>query len=147
MNDEASEQAITFEKMGIGHYLIKGSSGFANNGWYIEQPRDSNGNLYHVVEFAMHENGDIEIKTFDYMLDKKGRVIADHNTPLDIQEGRWIDIRLQELPQPDIDDEDYLELHEINSTTPVDFQPTNLSEAVAAAMVGIAPPELSEETQ
>ncbi|MDP7798893.1 phage tail protein, partial [Acinetobacter baumannii] len=31
--------------------------------------------------------------------------------------------------------------------TPFEFQPTNLSEAVAAAMVGIAPPDLSEETQ
>ncbi|ATD22025.1 TPA: phage tail protein [Acinetobacter baumannii] len=147
MNDEASEQAITFEKMGIGHYLIKGSSGFATNGWYIEQPRDSNGNLYHVVEFASFENGDIEIRTFDYILDKKGRIVADKNIPLDIQEGRWIDIRLQELPQPDIDEEDYMELHEVNSTTPLDFQPTNLSEAIAAAMVGIAPPDLSEETQ
>ncbi len=28
--------------------------------------------------------------------------------------------------------------------TPVDFQPNNLSEAVAAAMAGVEPPEISD---
>ncbi|MFW6516421.1 phage tail protein, partial [Acinetobacter baumannii] len=28
--------------------------------------------------------------------------------------------------------------------TPIDFQPTNLSEAVAAAMNGVEPPEISD---
>ncbi|WP_151963651.1 phage tail fiber protein [Acinetobacter oleivorans] len=144
LNDEASEQDITFERLGVGSYLILGTSGFAQEGWYIEQPRDANGNLFHVVEYKTLENGDIEIKTYDYMLDRKGRIVADYSTPLDIQEGRWIDIRLQELPKPEIEDDSEIVLHEI---TPPEFQPTNLSEAVAAAMVGIAPPELSEETK
>lgn len=100
LNDEAKEQSITFERVDVGHYLVKGSSGFATEGWYIEQPKDANGNLYHVVEIATHENGDLDIKTYDYMLDKKGRIVADHDTPLDIYEGRWIDIRLQEVPKP-----------------------------------------------
>ncbi|MFP0969390.1 phage tail protein [Acinetobacter baumannii] len=144
LNDEAREQDITFERLGVGSYLILGTSGFAQEGWYIEQPRDANGNLFHVVEYKTLENGDIEIKTFDYMLDKKGRIVADYTSPLDIQEGRWIDIRLQEVPKPEIEDDSEIVLHEI---TPPEFQPTNLSEAVAAAMVGIAPPELSEETK
>lgn len=144
LNDEAREQDITFERLGVGSYLILGTSGFAQEGWYIEQPRDANGNLFHVVEYKTLENGDIEIKTYDYMLDRKGRIVADYSTPLDIQEGRWIDIRLQELPKPEIEDDSEIVLHEI---TPPEFQPTNLSEAVAAAMVGIAPPELSEETK
>ncbi|WON79096.1 phage tail protein [Acinetobacter sp. UGAL515B_02] len=100
LNDEAKEQSIKFERVDVGHYLVKGSSGFATEGWYIEQPKDANGNLYHVVEIATHENGDLDIKTYDYMLDKKGRIVADHDTPLDIYEGRWIDIRLQEVPKP-----------------------------------------------
>ncbi|WP_151777154.1 phage tail fiber protein [Acinetobacter brisouii] len=97
LNDEASEQNITFEKVDVGHYLIKGSSGLAKEGWTVEQPRDANGNLYHVVEYTTLEGGDIEIKTFDYMLDKKGRIVADYNTALDVQENRWIDLRLQEI--------------------------------------------------
>lgn len=99
LNDEAAEQDITFEKINVGHYLIKGSSGLSEDGWYIEQPKDANGNLYHVVEYQTLENGDIEIKTFDYMLDKRGRIVADHDTPLDIQDSRFISIRLNELPK------------------------------------------------
>lgn len=147
LNDEATEQAITFEKLEVGHYLIKGSSGFASEGWYIEQPKDSNGNLYHVVEFDTLESGDIEIRTYDYILDKKGRIVADHDTPLDIQQGRWIDIRLQELPQPVIDELDFLEPFDSESTAPPDFQLTNLSEAVAAALAGVEPPQISDETE
>ncbi|MBJ9580890.1 phage tail protein, partial [Acinetobacter baumannii] len=33
---------------------------------------------------------------------------------------------------------------EILSETPVEFQPTNLSQAVAAAMNGMEPPEVSD---
>ncbi|MGU9602626.1 phage tail protein, partial [Acinetobacter baumannii] len=51
-------------------------------------------------------------------------------------EGRWIDIRLHEEPEP--------EPEIFQTETPVDFQPNNLSEAVAAAMVGVEPPEISD---
>lgn len=94
LNDEAKEQDIVFERVDVGHYLIKGSSGFADESWYIEQPKDANGNLYHVVEHETLESGDIQIKTFDYLLDKRGRIVADYKNPLDVQKGRWIDIRL-----------------------------------------------------
>ena len=103
LNDEAKQQSITFEKLGVGDYLIKGSSGFAQEGWYIETPKDANGNLLVAVVYEQLENGDISVKTYDYMLDKKGRIVADTETPLDIPENRWIDIRLQELPQPEIE--------------------------------------------
>ncbi|EMC2528285.1 phage tail protein, partial [Acinetobacter baumannii] len=36
------------------------------------------------------------------------------------------------------------EVEETLSETPVDFQPTNLSQAVAAAMNGVEPPEISD---
>ncbi|ELW85220.1 hypothetical protein ACIN5021_A0062 [Acinetobacter sp. OIFC021] len=44
-NDEAAEQPLSFEKLGIGHYLVKGSSGFAKEGWWIEIPR-THGNKF-----------------------------------------------------------------------------------------------------
>ena len=103
LNDEAKLQNITFEKLGVGDYLIKGSTGFAQEGWYIETPKDANGNLLVAVVYEQLENGDISVKTYDYMLNNKGRIVADTETPLDIPETRWIDLRLQELPQPEIE--------------------------------------------
>ncbi len=103
LNDEAGQQNISFEKLDVGNYLIKGSSGFAQEGWYVETPKDANGNLLVAVVYEQLENGDISVKTYDYMLNKKGRIVADTETPLDIPETRWIDLRLQELPQPEIE--------------------------------------------
>ena len=101
MNDEAELQPITFEKLGVGDYLVKGSTGFAQEGWYIEIPKDANGNVLVAVVYEQLDNNDISVKTYDYMLNKKGRIVPDLETPLDIPETRWIDIRLQELPQTD----------------------------------------------
>lgn len=133
LNDEAQQQNIEFEKLGIGDYLIKNSSGFAQEGWYIETPKDANGNLLVAVVYEQLENGDISVKTYDYMLNKKGRIVADTETPLDIPESRWIDLRLQELPQPEI------EMPE--SIVPPEFQPTGLAQAVATVMESYHDPE------
>ena len=99
LNDEAKEQDITFEKLGVGDYLVKGSLGFAQEGWYIEMPKDANGNVLVAVVYEQLDNNDISVKTYDYMLNKKGRIVADLETPLDIPETRWIDLRLQALPR------------------------------------------------
>ena len=101
LNDEANLQPIKLEKLGVGDYLIKGSLGFAQEGWYIEMPKDANGNVLVAVIYEQLENNDISVKTYDYMLNKKGRIVPDLKTPLDIPESRWIDLRLQELPQDD----------------------------------------------
>ena len=102
LNDEAKLQDITFEKLGIGDYLVKGSLGFAQEGWYIEMPKDANGNVLVAVVYEQLANNDISVKTYDYMLNKKGRIVPDLETPLDIPSTRWIDLRLQALPQSDI---------------------------------------------
>lgn len=102
LNDEAKLQDITFEKLGVGDYLVKGSLGFAQEGWYIEMPKDANGNVLVAVVYEQLANNDISVKTYDYMLNKKGRIVPDLETPLDIPDTRWIDLRLQALPQPDI---------------------------------------------
>ena len=51
--------------------------------------------------FFLNHLCDGELKTYDYMLNKKGRIVPDLKTPLDIPDTRWIDLRLQELPQDD----------------------------------------------
>ncbi len=99
LNDEAAEQPITFEKVGIGHYLVKGSSGFAKEGWWIEIPTDTHGNKICAVEYQTLENGDLEIKTFKKKLNEEGDIVANLDAPIDIpnnanNEPRWIDIRL-----------------------------------------------------
>lgn len=100
-NDEAAEQDITFEKINIGHYLVKGSSGFAQKGWYIETPKDANGNILFAVNYQQLESGDIEVKTYKKKFDiETASIIADLQNPVDITRDRWIDIRLQEVPKP-----------------------------------------------
>lgn len=97
MNDEAQQQNIEFEKLGVGDYLIKGSNGLSNDGWYIEQPKDANGNVYHAVVYEQLDNGNLSIKTFKQKLEGT-RIVADVEKPVDIKENRFISIRLQEQP-------------------------------------------------
>ncbi len=101
-NEEASEQHPEFEKLGIGHYLIKNTLGFAQEGWWIEVPSDSNGNKICAIKYQILENGDIEVKTFKRKFDAEtASIIADEANPIDIPENmngekRWIDIRLHQ---------------------------------------------------
>ena len=102
-NDEAKQQAITFEKLGVGDYLIKGSTGFAQEGWYIETPKDANGNALIAVIYEQLDNNDISVKTYAKMFDEEtGDIVANTAKPRDIPETRWIDLRVQALPQDDI---------------------------------------------
>lgn len=127
-NDEAKLQEITFEKLGVGDYLVKGSLGFAQEGWYVETPKDANGNVLFSVLYETLENGDISFKTYKKKFDlETASIVADLEKPVDITTGRWIDIRLQQLTQPEINHEDLV----FESATPPDFQPTNLAQAVA----------------
>ncbi|KAF1022699.1 MAG: hypothetical protein GAK29_03143 [Acinetobacter bereziniae] len=104
-NDEASEQNPIFEKVGVGHYLIKNTLGFAKEGWWIEVPVDSNGNRICAVEYQTLENGDLEIKTFKKKLNEEGDIVANLDMPIDIPnnangEARWIDVRLHSIAKP-----------------------------------------------
>ena len=104
-NEEASEQNPIFEKLGIGHYLIKNTEGFAKEGWWIEVPTDSNGNRICAVEYQALDNGDLEIKTFKKKLNEEGDIVANLDAPVDIPsnangEPRWIDVRLHSVAKP-----------------------------------------------
>lgn len=95
--DKNGDFNAEFERADIGHYVIKSTMGFAKTGWYIETPRDANGNVKIFVDYE-YKNGDIIIKTYkpDY---SKGFVSA--GAPTDIPDGRWIDIRLHEAQPPE----------------------------------------------
>ena len=124
-NQEALEQEPTYEKVDVGHYLIKNTLGFSELGWYIEMPKDANGNVLVAVQYEQLEDQTIEVKTFAKKYDEEtGDIVPNLEKPRDIPSGRWIDIRLKALPQPEIE----------ISKTPADFQPTNLAQAVKEAL-------------
>lgn len=107
LNHDAEQQGgITFEKLGIGDYLIKGSLGFAQEGWYIETPKDANGNVLVAVVYKQLENNDLSIKTYAKKFDDEtGDIVPNLLKPRDIPAGRFISLRLHELPkepQPEV---------------------------------------------
>lgn len=79
------------ERLGVGHYIIKGGAGFAREGWYIETPNDANGNKLLFVEYSIGDSGEIEIKTSSPNY-SSGMCTA--GIAMDIPSGRWIDLRL-----------------------------------------------------
>ena len=82
LNDEAQQQNIEFEKLDVGDYLIKNSSGFAQDGWYIETPKDANGNVLFSVVYDMLEDGDISVKTYKKKFDvETASIVADLGSP------------------------------------------------------------------
>lgn len=92
LNNEGEQQEITLKKLGVGNYLIKGSSGFAQEGWYVETPKDANGNVLFSVIYTTLENGDISVKTYKKKFDlETASIVADLENPVDITEKRWID--------------------------------------------------------
>lgn len=101
LNDDAKSQGgITFEKLGIGDYLVKGSLGFAQEGWYIETPKDANGNVLVAVVYEQLANNDLSIKTYAKRFDDEtGDIVANLTRPRDIPTGRFVSLRLHELPK------------------------------------------------
>ena len=98
--DAKAQGGITFEKLGVGDYLIKGSLGFAQEGWYIEMPKDANGNVLVAVVYKQLGNNDLSIKTYAKRFDDEtGDIVANLLKPRDIPAGRFISLRLHELPK------------------------------------------------
>ena len=98
LNGEAEEQNVVFERLGVGDYLIKGSLGFSQEGWYIEMPKDANGNVSVAVVYKQLPNNDISVKTYAKKFDEEtGDIVPNTEKPRDIPETRWIDLRLESI--------------------------------------------------
>lgn len=98
LNDDAVNQNVTFKKNGIGDYTITTQSGLSTDGWYIELPKDMNGNPKVAVTLE-ETDGVISLKSYKRIFSMETFTFEpDLNEPLDIPDGRWIDLRLNEIP-------------------------------------------------
>ncbi|MEM9964595.1 MAG: hypothetical protein AAGC58_04530, partial [Asticcacaulis sp.] len=77
-----------------GQYELAGTLGLAQEGWQIEVPRCPNGNRLVFVDTA-YTDGVLTIKT-SVPVFENGLWVA--GAPIDVPEGRWIDVRLHEVP-------------------------------------------------
>lgn len=97
--NESVDKPISFEKLGVGDYLVKNTTGLRDDGWFIETPRDSNGNVLVFVEYTQLDNKDISVKTYKKKFDiDTASIVADHDNPMDIPTDRWIDLRFNDYP-------------------------------------------------
>ena len=92
VNHEA--EGITAEKVSTGVYKVHGSLGFHTDGWTIEIPQDTNGNRLCFVETKIDAEGVITVSVFKRRFDIDTAMIV-AGEPMDIPEGRWIDLRLE----------------------------------------------------
>ncbi|WP_313124843.1 phage tail protein [Pseudescherichia sp.] len=98
VNHEA--EGVTAEKVSTGVYKVHGSLGFHTDGWTIEIPQDTNGNRLCFVETEVGDDGAITVSVFKRRFDIDTAMIV-AGDPMDIPEGRWIDLRL-EMPEDSI---------------------------------------------
>ncbi|CAI2535486.1 Prophage tail fibre N-terminal [Serratia proteamaculans] len=98
VNSEAA--GVTADRVSVGVYKITGSLGFAEEGWSIEVPQDVNGNRLCFVETSTGKDGTIYVKVSKRRFDIDTAAIV-AGDPMDIPDGRWIDLRL-EMPMREV---------------------------------------------
>lgn len=98
LNGEAEDQDVSYKKNGVGDYTITTVSGLSTDGWYIELPKDMNGNPKVAVTLS-EVDGVISLKTYKRIFSMETFTFEpDLEQPLDIPDTRWIDLRLNEIP-------------------------------------------------
>lgn len=86
-------EGVTAERVSVGVYKVTGSLGFAEEGWNIEVPQDVNGNRLCFVETSTGKDCTIYVKVSKRRFDVDTATIV-AGDPMDIPDGRWIDLRL-----------------------------------------------------
>jgi len=97
LNQDAIDQNVAFTKNGVGDYTITTVSGLSTDGWYLELPKDLNGNPKVAVTLS-ETDGVISLKSYKRIFSMETFTFTpDLDYPLDIPDGRWIDLRLNEI--------------------------------------------------
>lgn len=94
-NGYAELEEMQFERIATGHYRLTGVPELSRDGWYIETPKDRNGNVYFTIDYTESE-GQLDIRTYtpDY---STGR--AENGAPVDIIDGRFVSLRFAASPE------------------------------------------------
>lgn len=93
-------EGVTAERVDTGVYRVRGALGLHSDGWTIEIPQDTNGNRLCFVETGVAADGVMTVSVFKRRFDIDTAMIV-AGEPMDIPEGRWIDLRL-EMPADSI---------------------------------------------
>lgn|GEM_PF-1483783 len=107
LNADAEKQNITFTKNGKGDYTLKTKTGLrSDNTWRIEIPNDDNRNPLFAVNIDAKDDGTINIKCYKRIFNMQTFMFEpDLDSPVDITEGRFISVRLNDNPEPEQTDE------------------------------------------
>ncbi|MBN1086533.1 hypothetical protein JNO12_18915 [Erwinia aphidicola] len=92
VNDEA--EGVSAEKLSTGVYQVTCAVGLSDEGWTLEVPQDINGNRLCFVKLDTNKEGVITVSVFKRRFDVDSAMIV-AGEPMDIPDGRWIDLRLQ----------------------------------------------------
>lgn len=99
-NDDAKKQGVTYTRNGVGNYTLHNTLGLAQTGWQIELPQDNNRNPLVAVETEYTKEGDLNIRTYRRIFSMETFTFTcDYDNPLDIPEGRCVDVRLHEVKE------------------------------------------------
>lgn len=107
LNGDAKEQGIEFVKNGKGDYTLKTKTGLrSDNTWRIEIPHDDNRNPLFAVDIDAKDDGTINIKCYKRIFNMQTFLFEpDFKEPMDINEGRFISVRLNDNPDDEVLDE------------------------------------------
>lgn len=101
---EANDLPIKYTRNGVGDYTIEGTTGLRENDWQIVIPKDDHDNQ--LIAFTIEDdNGTIRLKTYKRIFSMETFTFGpDLKTPLDIPEGRWVDLHFNDIPQEQLDE-------------------------------------------
>src|SRR5690606_12135578 len=128
-----TEAGGTFERLGAGHYRITGCNGLRlTDGWYIETPHARNKNPYFNIEWkqdiapetdagVLEEPADVTltIRCYERVWNPQTGTY-DNGDPVDIPDGRWIDLRMNEVRQPEPEEPEDPEAPELQPEIPTE---------------------------
>ncbi len=97
-NDAKEVEDVNLEKVAPGKYVLTGCPPLATSGWYIEQPKDRNNDVYHNLEWEYDgDKRELLIETFQRIWNPAtGRY--DNGEAVDIETGRFVTLRFEEDP-------------------------------------------------
>jgi len=107
LNGDAEIQGIELIKNGKGDYTLKTKTGLrSDNTWQTELPQDNNKNPLFAVAIDTKDDGTIHIKCYKRIFNMQTFMFEpDLDSPVDITEGRFISVRLNDNPEPEQLDE------------------------------------------